>query len=215
MRSRFPEVGLSLDRERPLYAVDDSELYRAMPGEVCVHRSHPGAPIHAETNPCPEGRCLYVLDWADLRNLTHKPNGKVDRVLPSTRMPTATILRQLRALVDEEDGHSAREVLSARLEVVAETGRGLLDHATRLYPARGRAALEAVLEQVDLLRLAAQRPDRTGSDVGAEDGGASPPCAKEVEPLCLHSCDWITVNATGSLLDTILPQFRIPSVVGK
>ena len=61
--ARFPECGLSAGRERPLYQVADDELYRARPGEVCAHRSHPGRPIHAETNPCPPRRCLYVLDW--------------------------------------------------------------------------------------------------------------------------------------------------------
>ena len=98
MRARFPEVGVSQGRERPLYRVDDAELYRARPGEVLVHRSHPGAPIHAETNPCPDGRCLYVLDWSDLRRVTYKPNGKVDRVLPCARMPTDELLGLMRVL---------------------------------------------------------------------------------------------------------------------
>ena len=48
--------------------MSDEELYRAPPGEVLLHHSHPGRPVHAETNPCPEGRGLYVLDWTDLRN---------------------------------------------------------------------------------------------------------------------------------------------------
>lgn len=49
--------------------VADRELYRAKPGEVLVHTSHPGQPIHAETNPCPDGRGLYVLDWSDIPRL--------------------------------------------------------------------------------------------------------------------------------------------------
>lgn len=72
LSTRFPERGLSAQRERPLYEVDDSELYRARPGEVLTHHSHPGSPVHAETNPCPEGRCLYVLDWSDRRNLVYE-----------------------------------------------------------------------------------------------------------------------------------------------
>ena len=80
----------------------DTELYRAKPGEVLTHRSHPGALIHAETNPCPEGRCLYVLDWTDVRNvvyrqgaLSHRGQKVVERVFPCTRMPTNAILGAL------------------------------------------------------------------------------------------------------------------------
>ena len=175
MTRRFPEVGLSKGRERPLYAVADDELYRAKPGEICIHRSHPGVPIHAETNPCPEGRCLYVLDWADLRNLTHKPNGKVDKVLPSTRMPTSAILSQMRVLADEDGdgegggGMSSDEVekrsstslddvvgetFGERLAAVDATATALLDDADRLWPegGEGRAALRRVLEHVRRLR---------------------------------------------------------------
>ena len=57
-----------------MYEVQDDELYRARPGELCVHQSHPGMPIHAETNPCPDGRVLYVLDWTDRRQIKYKPN---------------------------------------------------------------------------------------------------------------------------------------------
>ena len=42
LQTRFPERGLSRDRERPLYEVGDPELYRAKPGEVLTHHSHPG-----------------------------------------------------------------------------------------------------------------------------------------------------------------------------
>ena len=56
----------------PTRQVADCELYRAKPGEILTHRSHPGSPIHAETNPCPAGRCLYVLDWADVRNVVYR-----------------------------------------------------------------------------------------------------------------------------------------------
>lgn len=71
LQQRYPEHGLSRNRERPLYEVPDDELYRAQPGEICLHHSHPGRPIHAETNPCPEGRGLHVLDWADIRNVIY------------------------------------------------------------------------------------------------------------------------------------------------
>jgi len=88
--------------------VGDDELYRAPPGQVCVHRSHPGRPIHAETNPCPPRRCLHVLDWEDRRNLVYRDSAaaprkggpKVERVLPCTRMPTAAILDLMRVLSD-------------------------------------------------------------------------------------------------------------------
>lgn len=79
LQARFPECGLSAGRERPLYQVGDDELYRALPGEVCVHRSHPGRPIHAETNPCPPERCLYVLDWEDRRNLVYSDSAAAPR----------------------------------------------------------------------------------------------------------------------------------------
>ena len=47
LRTRFPEVGLSRGRARPLYEVADAELYRAMPGEVLTHCMHGGS----RTNP--------------------------------------------------------------------------------------------------------------------------------------------------------------------
>ena len=72
LSKRFPERGLVRNRQRPLYEVADAELYRAKPGEICLHHSHPGRPVHAETNPCPEGRGLHVLDWADVRNVVYR-----------------------------------------------------------------------------------------------------------------------------------------------
>ena len=136
LKTRYPEVGLARGRQRPLYEVSDDELYRAPPGEVLLHHSHPGRPVHAETNPCPEGRGLFVLDWTDLRNAA--PDGARR---PATRMPMGEILTQLRVLAADPAGEAYR----ARLGETLECGAELLAVAEP-YPG-GRQALEAVLRR--------------------------------------------------------------------
>lgn len=151
---RFPERGVSQGRERPLYEVADSDLYRAKPGEICIHHSHPGRPIHAETNPCPEGRGLYVLDWADCRNVvnssssgssgedaTPKQRATKQKVLPCTRMPVAAILDLMRVL----ERHGS-EAFQHRLCEVEEMARELMAVASK-FP-RGLKAVQAVLRHV-------------------------------------------------------------------
>ena len=138
--------------------MDDDELYRAPPGEVLIHMSHPGRPIHAETNPCPEGRGLYVLDWADVRNVvyscqqgdgdggashcngerpTRRAKQRVERVLPSRRMPVHRILELMRVLVDAES-----DAFQTRIEGVKQTAARLRTVAQE-YPG-GLAALERI-----------------------------------------------------------------------
>ena len=156
LRRRYPERGLSAGRERPLYEVGDDELYRAKPGEVCVHRSHPGRPVHAETNPCPDGRGLYVLDWTDLRNLA--PDGKLR---PPTRMPIESILRLMRVLARADDADGSAAAFCARLDEVVDTARRLLasgeggvdSSAPEPHLPEGcRGHLEAVLRAVEACR---------------------------------------------------------------
>ena len=105
---------------------------------MLLHHSHPGRPVHAETNPCPEGRGLYVLDWTDLRNAA--PDGARR---PATRMPMGEILTQLRVLAADPAGEAYR----ARLGETLECGAELLAVAEP-YPG-GRQALEAVLRRVE------------------------------------------------------------------
>lgn len=167
LRRRYPERGLSAGRERPLYEVGDDELYRAKPGEVCVHHSHPGRPVHAETNPCPDGRGLYVLDWTDLRNVA--PDGKLQ---PPTRMPIESILRLMRVLerVDAADGSAA--AFCTRLDEVIDTARRLLasgdggvdSSAPEPHlPESCRGRLEAVLRAVEACRARLFQPRSQGT----------------------------------------------------
>ena len=163
LRLRFPERGLCIGRDRPLYEVGDDELYRARPGEVCTHFSHPGRPVHAETNPCPEGRGLYVLDWTDVRNV-----GDDGRVLPASRMPIDEIIGRMRVLAD-----ASTAAFRERLAEAAATARGLLGEAAGHFDAAGRPALEAVLQQLaDAERRAAQGEAR---DTGHSSEGAERP----------------------------------------
>ena len=146
LSTRYPERGLSNNRERPLYEVSDDELYRAVPGEVCVHHSHPGRPIHAETNPCPEGRGLYVLDWTDIPQIARDDDGKDPaaastkskrncKVLPCHRMPLGTILDRMRVLSDNGAPREGRPPTSSefieRLQDVATTAKGLREVASQ------------------------------------------------------------------------------------
>ncbi|KAL1503555.1 hypothetical protein AB1Y20_012034 [Prymnesium parvum] len=148
---RFPERGLSRGRDRPLYEVSDVCLYRAKPGEVLTHGSHPGLPIHAETNPCPEGRCLYVLDWADIRRVVYDESDlkgkKVQKVLPCTRVPKPTILGLIRVLADPET-----VAFHERLHLFEDKATELLPVADAHYPNGGRAAVVIVLENLTKLR---------------------------------------------------------------
>ena len=155
---RFPERGLASNRERPLYEVNDDELYRAVPGEVLVHHSHPGRPIHAETNPCPRGRGLYVLDWSDIAHVERDDASCADgadggkgkraacRVLPCTRTPLPAILGAMRVL---QDGPGSA-AFCARLAEVAETAQSLV-HVVSEYADGawdGGAALERVAAEL-------------------------------------------------------------------
>jgi hypothetical protein len=63
----YNEVGLSNGCLRPLYYVDESNIVRAMPGEVSYHTSHPAVPIHAEANPTPN-RVAIIMDFNDIRH---------------------------------------------------------------------------------------------------------------------------------------------------
>ena len=162
MEARFPERGLSAGRSRPLYEVADAELYRAVPGEVCTHHSHPGRPIHAETNPCPEGRGLYVLDWEDIAHV-HRADAEraacegtgdapasarqraACRALPCTRMPIGTILDAMRVTAD-----ARADAFDARLGEVEQQAQQLLPEAGGYQG--GREAVERVRRFVHALR---------------------------------------------------------------
>ena len=104
LKTRFPEVPGPRPAAAALRGERRRALWRAPPGEVLLHHSHPGRPVHAEKNPI-QGRGLYVLDWTDLRNAA--PDGARR---PATRMPMGEILKQLRVLAADPAGEAyARE----------------------------------------------------------------------------------------------------------
>lgn len=80
------------DTLRPLYIIPDNEVCRAKPGEILVHYSHPGYPIHAEANPCPD-RTLYAFDFQDI---------------PGTRIPTKYIVDCMQVLESPSDEYNKR-----------------------------------------------------------------------------------------------------------
>lgn len=75
-RERFSEYGQTIGNTRPMYVVPQCETHRAMPGEVFIHVSHPKSnqihAIHAEANPFPKNRCLYVWDWVNIIDYKEK-----------------------------------------------------------------------------------------------------------------------------------------------
>ena len=127
MESAYHERALSKGLPRPLYEIPEEAVYRSKTGEVLIHKSHADAtgpqPIHAEANPCPD-RYLFVFDFKNLMN--HDEHGKV---MPSTEIPEATILKHMRVLAD-----STSIAFAERLEEVAQVARDLLCHAASSLP---------------------------------------------------------------------------------
>jgi len=125
---------------RPHYEMPEELVYRAVPGEVLLHKTHAEPdlpqPIHAEPNPCPD-RHLYVFDW---NNLIHKKEG-TNKYLPSTEVPEAAILKSMKPLAD-----SSSPLFKQRLSLVGDTARGLLERADQYQG--GRHAVEELLEQI-------------------------------------------------------------------
>ena len=188
MRTRFPERGLSAGKQRPLYEVDDSELYRAPPGEVLIHTSHPGCPVHAECNPCPDGRCLYVLDWSDCPHYLAQEHGGADdegspptdstaekrpsawkQIVPYVRMPRRQILALLHVLTDCESA-----AFHARLSEMVTTAARVLPIAEQYEG--GREGVERVLRHVHRLQGELRRDGKDEVDYGAD--GADTQCAE-------------------------------------
>ena len=146
MTGRYRECGLSTGLPRPLYVIPEPLIYRAMSGEVLVHKSHADAqgpqPIHAEANPCPD-RYLFVFDFANIITRTEDKRGKVGPT--SVEIPEAAILDQIGALTN----CSAAAFLQ-RLADVAEVAEELLSGEADKYP-DGHAAVEGVLSAVNEL----------------------------------------------------------------
>lgn len=86
MQTRYPHI---LCGGRPIYQIPPSDVFRSKPGVVAVHKSHPGYPIHAEPNPCPEGRGVFMFDFEDQRVMDGY------RILENKRIPLDYILERL------------------------------------------------------------------------------------------------------------------------
>lgn len=87
MQERFEFVSCG---GRPIYSATPDQVFRIGPGAVAVHKSHPGYPIHAEPNPCPEGRAVFMFDFEDQREMDGF------RIVCNRRLPLEKILRLLR-----------------------------------------------------------------------------------------------------------------------
>jgi len=90
MRTRYEA---STKSSRPIYQIPDEDIMRMAPGVVAVHTSHPGLPIHSEPNPCPKGRCAFILDYKNIGKIPIPIEDIVDsmRVLSD---PSTTEYRQ-------------------------------------------------------------------------------------------------------------------------
>ena len=107
----FEECGLSRGNRRPLYKVHDTGVFRAAPGDVFVHASHGygtiGAafPIHAEANPCPNGRVYHAIDFDDIIDLERRENGKVAGVSSTRRVPVVRAIGYISRAGDKSRIH--------------------------------------------------------------------------------------------------------------
>jgi len=146
MTGRYRECGPSTGLPRSLYVIPEPLVYRAISGEVLVHKSHADAhgpqPIHAEANPCPD-RYLFVFDFANIITRTVDKWGKAGPT--SVKIPEAAILDQIRALTD-----CSAAAFQQRLADVAEVAEELLSGEADKYP-DGHAAVEGVLRAVNEL----------------------------------------------------------------
>jgi hypothetical protein len=106
MSSKYEEVGLINGNSRPLYKICDDDIYRAGPGEVGIHHSHPcegSQEIHAEANPVPDSRILFAIDFQDIREYNKK------KCISSTRIPESDILENMKIMNNiQSDGFQNR-----------------------------------------------------------------------------------------------------------
>lgn len=147
MQSLYTDRGLeNSGLARPHYQIPEEIVYRAVSGEVLIHKSHADKngpqPIHSEPNPCPD-RHLYVFDFNNILN-RDEATGKM---LPPTEVPEEAIVHHMMPLADFNS-----ESFKERLGVVAETAQGLLT-AADAYPL-GRAALVNLLAEINAILTA-------------------------------------------------------------
>jgi hypothetical protein len=117
MNQRYPECGISNGLPRPLYQIDEEKIYRAKPGEVMLHRSHPGTPIHSEANPCPNNRCLYVFDFENIRNI-EKVGNKL-KIEPRIDIPINKIIKYMKVL-ENSNTEEFKKRISDVIEIIQE-----------------------------------------------------------------------------------------------
>jgi len=106
MSSRY---NFTLNVGRPIYQIPNEDIRRSPPGEVNIHLTHPATAIHAEPNPCPTNRCLFVFDLKNIVTLTYKTlsknnknknKNKITGVLPRIDIPIKRIVELMKVLED-------------------------------------------------------------------------------------------------------------------
>jgi hypothetical protein len=125
MGSRYSS---SLNVGRPIYQIPDTDVRRAPPGEVNIHLTHPATAIHAEPNPCPTNRLLFVFDFKNIVTLTYKKtlskntksHNKITGVLPRIDIPIRRIVDLMKVLENpqsDEFKNRIREVTEVLIEL--------------------------------------------------------------------------------------------------
>jgi hypothetical protein len=126
MSSRY---NFTLNAGRPIYQIPDEDVRRSPPGEVNIHLTHPATAIHAEPNPCPTNRCLFVFDLKNIVTLTYKTlsknamkknKNKISGVLPRIDIPIKRIVELMKVLEDpstEEFKNRIAEVIDMIIEL--------------------------------------------------------------------------------------------------
>lgn len=141
----------TLNVGRPIYQIPDKDVRRAPPGEVNIHLTHPATAIHAEPNPCPTNRCLFVFDFKNIVTLTYKTLSKnnknnnklkISGVLPRIDIPIQRIVELMKILEDPDT-----DEFKNRIKEVVEVLTASLEKASKYQHCQ--QALNLVLNEID------------------------------------------------------------------
>ena len=123
----------TLNVERPIYQIPDEDIRRSPPGEVNIHLTHPATAIHAEPNPCPTNRCLFVFDLKNIVTLTYKTlsknaekknKNKISGALPRIDIPIKRIVELMKVLEDPNTEEFKNRIAEVKEMIIDLTEKG-------------------------------------------------------------------------------------------
>lgn len=146
----------TLNVGRPIYSIPDTDVRRAPPGEVNIHLTHPATAIHAEPNPCPTNRLLFVFDFKNIVTLMYKTlsknnknnnKNKISGVLPRIDIPIRRIVELMKTLEDPQSND-----FKNRIKEVTEVLIELHEKASKYENCQ--QSLGTVLHDIDIVMKA-------------------------------------------------------------